>query len=181
MSRIGRKPIAIPQGVQVSIDNGTVVVKGPKGSLDCRIHPAITVSISDGMIKFERKDDLPKTRALHGTMRALVNNMIIGVTSGYKKELEIHGIGYKAELRGNKLTLNVSKSHPVVYEVPQNVKIEVPAPDRIVVSGIDKEAVGQVAAEIRAIDPPEPYKGKGIRYVGEHVRRKAGKAGAAQA
>jgi len=181
MSRIGRRPISIPQGVEVKVDNGIVVVKGPKGSLERRIHPAIKVSVSDGMVRFERMDDLPKTRALHGTMRALVNNMIIGVTNGFKKELEIHGIGYKAELRGNKLTLNVSKSHPVVYEVPQNVKVEVPAPDRIVVTGIDKEAVGQVASDIRSIDPPEPYKGKGIRYVGEHIRRKAGKAGAAKA
>lgn len=181
MSRIGRRPISIPQGIEVKVDNGVIAVKGPKGTRECRIHPVIKVSVSDGMIRFERKDNLPKTRALHGTIRALVNNMIIGVTNGFRKELEIHGIGYKAEIVGKKLTLNVSKSHPVIYEVPDKVKVEVPAPDRIVVTGIDKEAVGQVASEIRAIDPPEPYKGKGIRYVGEYIRRKAGKGGAAQA
>jgi len=181
MSRVGRKPVPIPQGVDVKVEGNLVRVKGPKGTLERKLHPAIKIKIEDGTVAFERPTDLPFHRALHGTCRALVANMVKGVTEGFKKELEIQGIGYKAELQGKKLTLTVSKSHPVVYEVRDDVKVEVPAPNKIIVSGIDKEVVGQVAAEIRGIDPPEPYKGKGIRYVDEHVRRKAGKAGAAQA
>ncbi len=180
MSRVGKKPIQIPQGVEVRIDGNVVRVKGPKGNLERRFHPAIKIKMEDGMLRFERPTDLPFHRSLHGTCRAIVANMIKGVTEGFRKELEIQGIGYKAELQGKKLTLTVSKSHPVIYEIRDDVKVEVPAPNRVIVSGIDKEVVGQVAAEIRSIDPPEPYKGKGIRYVDEYVRRKAGKAGAAQ-
>ncbi len=180
MSRVGKKPITIPKGVEVKIDNGIIKVKGPKGTLEREIHRDIRVTIEGDVIKVERPTDMGFHRALHGTTRALINNMIIGVTEGFTRELEIQGIGYKAELQGNKLRLNLSMSHPVVYEVPKGVTVEVPEPTKIKVSGIDKQLVGQVAANIRAFDPPEPYKGKGIRYVGEHVRRKAGKAGGAQ-
>lgn len=181
MSRIGKKPIAIPDGVDVKIKGNTVAVKGPKGDLRRDTHPDIKVVTEGGAVRVERPTDLPYHRALHGTTRALIANMIKGVTSGFLKELEIQGIGYKAELQGKKLKLSLSMSHPVEYDIREGVTIEVPQPTKITVSGIDKELVGQVAAEIRGIDPPEPYKGKGIRYVGEYVRRKAGKAGAAQA
>jgi large subunit ribosomal protein L6 len=181
MSRVGKKPVVVPKGVEVKIEGGIVRVKGPKGSLEREIHPDMKVVMEEGTIRVERPSDLGFHRALHGTTRALIANMITGVTDGFTRDLEIQGIGYKAELQGNKLNLMLSMSHPVVYEAPEGISIEVPAPTRIIVKGIDKETVGQVAAEIRGIDPPEPYKGKGIRYVGEYVRRKAGKAGAAQA
>jgi large subunit ribosomal protein L6 len=156
-------------------------VKGPKGSLERDLHPEMKVTVGKDTVTVERSSDLPFHRALHGTTRVLISNMIVGVTEGFVKELEIHGIGYKAEMRGNKLSMNLSQSHPIVYEPPKGITVEVPDPEKIRVLGIDKEAVGQVAADIRAFDPPEPYKGKGIRYVGEYVKRKAGKAGAAQA
>lgn len=181
MSRVGKKPIVVPKGVDVKIEGGVVRVKGPKGSLEREIHPDMKVVMEADTIRVERPSNLGFYRALHGTTRALIANMIKGVVDGFTRELEIQGIGYKAELQGNKLNLMLSMSHPVVYEAREGISIEVPAPTRIIVKGIDKEAVGQVAAEIRGIDPPEPYKGKGIRYVGEYVRRKAGKAGAAQA
>lgn len=181
MSRVGKKPITIPKGVEITIKGHLVKVKGPKGSLERRMHPSIKIAKEDGVVRVERPNDQGYYRALHGTVRALIANMVKGVTEGFKKELEIQGIGYKAELKGKKLTITASMSHPAVYEACEGVQIEVPAPTKIVVSGIDKELVGQAAAEIRGIDPPEPYKGKGIRYVNEYVRRKAGKAGAAQA
>jgi large subunit ribosomal protein L6 len=181
MSRIGKQPITIPKGVEAKIEGGLVKIKGPKGSIERRMHPAITIVKEEDIITVTRPTDQIFHRALHGTTRALIANMVIGVSEGFKKELEIQGIGYKAELQGNKLTLALSMSHPAVYEAPEGITFEVPSPTRITVSGIDKELVGEVAAEIRALDPPEPYKGKGIRYVGEYVRRKAGKTGAAQA
>lgn len=181
MSRVGKQPIRIPSGVEVKLSGRNVKVKGPKGSLERDLHPEMKVTVGKDTIMVERSSDLPFYRALHGTTRVQINNMIVGVTKGFVKELEIHGIGYKAEMRGNKLSMSLSHSHPVVYEPPKGITVEVPDPEKIRVLGIDKEAVGQAAANIRAFDPPEPYKGKGIRYVGEYVKRKAGKAGAAQA
>ena len=186
MSRVGKKPIQIPKDVEVGIEGNLVRVKGPKGSLERKVHPDMKLVAEGEEIRVERSGNLGYQRAIHGTTRVLIANMIKGVTEGFMKELEIHGIGYRAQLESGKLTLTVSKSHPVIYEAPEGVTIELPevgrgADVRIRVSGINKELVGQVAAEIRGIDPPEPYKGKGIRYVGEYIRRKAGKAGAAQA
>jgi large subunit ribosomal protein L6 len=181
MSRVGKQPITVPKGVNVVIDGNTVKVKGPKGDLERRIHPSMKIAMEGDQIRVERPSDLGFHRGIHGTTRVLIANMVKGVTEGFSKDLEIHGIGFRAQLEGKKLTLNLSMSHPAVYEAPEGITIEVPEPTRIKVSGIDKEKVGQTAAEIRRIDPPEPYKGKGIRYVGEYVKRKAGKAGAAQA
>jgi large subunit ribosomal protein L6 len=181
MSRVGKQPVVIPKGVDVKIAGGLISVKGPKGHLERKIHPSMKVTMEGDRIKVERPSDLGFYRGLHGTTRIIIANMVKGVTEGFSRDLEIHGIGYRAKVEGRKLTLDVSMSHPAVYEAPEGIKIEVPEPTRIKVSGVDKEMVGQVAAEIRRIDPPEPYKGKGIRYVGEYVRRKAGKAGAAQA
>jgi large subunit ribosomal protein L6 len=181
MSRVGKQPVKIPDGVEVKLSGRHLKIKGPKGTLERDLHPEIKVTVGKDIVTVERPTDLGFHRALHGTTRILIRNMIAGVTEGFSKELEIHGIGYKAEMKGNKLSINLSMSHPVVYEPPKGITIEVPDPERIRVLGVDKEAVGQVAANIRAFDPPEPYKGKGIRYVGEYVKRKAGKAGAAQA
>jgi large subunit ribosomal protein L6 len=181
MSRVGKQPVVVPKGVDVKIEKGLVRVKGPKGSLEIRTHPAMKVVMEGDVVAVQRPSDLGFHRGLHGTTRMLIANMVKGVTEGFSKDLEIHGVGYRAQLEGNKLTMNLSMSHPAVYEPPEGITIEVPDPTRIRVTGIDKQKVGQVAAEIRAIDPPEPYKGKGVRYVGEYVRRKAGKAGAAQA
>ena len=180
MSRVGKVPITIPSGVEVKLAGHHIKVKGPKGTLERDLHPDIKVTVDKETITVERSSDLPSHRALHGTMRVLINNMVVGVTKGYTRELEIHGIGYKAEMKGDKLNLSLSMSHPVIFDPPKGITIEVPDQERIRVLGIDKETVGQVAADIRAFDPPEPYKGKGIRYVGEYVKRKAGKAGAAQ-
>jgi large subunit ribosomal protein L6 len=181
MSRVGKKPVPIPEGVELKIEGTLVKVKGPKGTIQRRMHPEISLKIEDGRLLVERPSNLPRHRALHGTARVLVANMIKGVTAGFTKELEIQGIGYKAQMEGKNLVMNLSMSHPFTFEPPEGVTIETPQPTKVVVSGIDWEAVGQAAADIRAADPPEPYKGKGIRYAGEYVRRKAGKAGAAQA
>jgi len=185
MSRVGKQPIAIPKGVEVKIEGNLVKVKGPGGTLERRMHHAMKLIMEGDEIRVERPGNLGFQRSLHGTTRMMIQNMITGVSEGFFKALEIHGIGFRAEMDGKKLVLNVSQSHPVVYEPPKGVTIELPEVGRgvdvrIRVSGADKQAVGQVAAEIRSIDPPEPYKGKGIRYVGEYVRRKAGKTGAAQ-
>jgi large subunit ribosomal protein L6 len=180
MSRIGRKPVPIPKGVGVEVDGGVVKVKGPKGTISKQMPKGIQVTIEDDKVTLSRASDLGFDRALHGTARVLVSNMIKGVTEGFSKQLEIEGIGYKAQVQGTKLTLNLSMSHPVIFEAPEGITIEVPDPRKITVSGADRETVGQIAANIRGVFPPEPYKGKGIRYVGEYVRRKAGKAGAAQ-
>jgi large subunit ribosomal protein L6 len=179
MSRVGKAPIELPSGVEVSVANGVVSVKGPKGDLTETIDARITTTVDDGVVTLSRVDDERHTRALHGLSRALVNNMVIGVTEGYQKDLELVGVGYRAALKGNTLELQVGFSHPVTVEAPDGVEFEVPENTKVTVRGIDKQQVGQVAANVRAVRKPEPYKGKGIRYVGEHVRRKAGKAGVA--
>ena len=177
MSRIGRKPITIPAGVTVTVDGNTVRVKGPKGELAQEIQPEMRVEVADGQILVHRPSDAKQHRAFHGLTRALVANMVTGVTEGFSKGLEIVGVGYRAEKKGKTLVLNVGYSHQVEYPEPEGITINTPNPTTVIVEGIDKQKVGQVAAEIRAVRPPEPYKGKGIRYQGEHVRRKAGKAG----
>ena len=182
MSRIGKAPITVPGGVDVSIDGAgtsiTVVVKGPKGSLSRTIPGAITIRQEEGTLLVERPDDERDNRALHGLTRTLVNNMVVGVTDGFTKELEIIGVGYRAEAQTpTTLRLALGFSHPVILEAPAGITYEVPTQTRVIVKGIDKELVGQVAANIRSIRKPEPYKGKGVRYLGEKVRRKAGKTG----
>ncbi len=179
MSRIGNAPIEMPSGVEASIDGDTVTVKGPKGTLTQVIDPRIGISIEDGVITVARDNDEREARALHGLTRALLANMVVGVSAGYTKELQAVGVGYRAALKGSTLELQVGFSHPVSLEAPEGITFEVPEQTKIIVSGIDKQLVGQVAANIRRVRPPEPYKGKGIRYVDEHVRRKAGKAGVA--
>ena len=177
MSRIGRKPITVPSGVNVDLKDNVATVKGPKGQLQGRLPPEMTVSIDEGTITVTRPSDAGKHRALHGLTRTLINNMVEGVTNGFSKSLEIRGVGYKAEPTAKGARLVVGYSHPVDYAAPEGIAILVDDPTRIRVEGISKELVGQVAAEIRKVRPPEPYKGKGIRYVGDHVRRKAGKQG----
>ena len=175
MSRVGKSPIEIPKGVTVTADGGTVRAKGPNGELAAEIANGITVSIDENVVTIARGSETKEVRSLHGTMRALVANMVRGVSEGFLKNLDIIGVGYGAELKGKKLVLKLGYSHPVEYSAPDGVSIEVPEPTRIVVKGADRQLVGQVAADIRAFRPPEPYKGKGIRYHDEHVRRKAGK------
>jgi len=177
VSRIGYKEIVLPAGVEVTQEGQMVTVKGPKGELTRKFSSAITMHVEGLSVKFTRESDDKSTRALHGTMRANVNNMVLGVTEGFKKELELIGVGYRAQLQGKKLVLNVGYSHPVDFEERANLTVEVPANTSIIISGISKQEVGDLAAEIRAVRPPEPYKGKGIRYVGEYVRRKEGKTG----
>src|SRR3954447_8280386 len=177
MSRVGRSPIPVPSGVDVTIGSGNISVKGPKGTLSRTVVEPITVRQEEGTLFVERPDDLRASRSRHGLVRALVNNMVVGVTAGFTKELEIIGVGYRAAAAGpQKLDLALRVSHPVSVDAPDGITFEVPTPTRIIVSGIDKEVVGQVAADIRKIRKPEPYKGKGIRYAGERVIRKAGKA-----
>ncbi|MDD6155180.1 MAG: 50S ribosomal protein L6 [Eubacteriales bacterium] len=178
MSRIGNKPIALPAGVEVSVSENIVTVKGPKGELTQEISPRITVAVEDNEIKFTRESDERHDRAQHGLARALVNNMVEGVTKGFEKKLQIIGVGYRAEKKGNKLVMALGYSHPVEMEDPEGITTETPDPNTIVVKGIDKTLVGNYAAVIRAWRAPEPYKGKGIRYEDEHVRRKEGKTGA---
>jgi large subunit ribosomal protein L6 len=178
MSRIGNAPVAVPSGVEVTVVDGNITVKGPKGTLSREIPGGIEVTQDDGALNFVRPNDERKNKALHGLTRSLVNNMVIGVTDGFKKQLEIVGVGYRAEAQGpNGLRLNLGFSHPVNVTAPEGITFEVPVPTQIVVNGIDKEVVGQVAANIRGIRKPEPYKGKGVRYSGERILRKAGKAG----
>ncbi len=178
MSRIGKAPIPVPSGVDVTVADGTVTVKGPKGTLTQAIPGSITVRQDGDAVLVERPDDERDNRALHGMFRSLVNNMVVGVTEGFRKELDIVGVGYRAAAQGKtKLDMALGFSHPVVVEAPEGIEFVVPAPTKIEVHGIDKQLVGQVAADIRALRKPEPYKGKGIRYTDERVRRKAGKAG----
>lgn len=181
MSRIGRMPVAVPAGVKVDIQGTNVHVKGPKGEMERSFSPSIGISMEDGTVIVQRSSDAPTHRALHGTTRALVSNMITGVSSGFEKVLEIDGVGYRAEMQGANLVLYVGYSHPVTIEPPTGISFEVETKIRqIKVRGFDKEQIGQVAADIRKIRPPEPYKGKGIRYQGEKIRRKAGKSGKAK-
>ena len=179
MSRIGNKTITIPAGCEVTVTGNEVTVKGPKGTLSGQFSPLITVSVEDATVLCKRANEEKHTKQLHGTTRALINNMIVGVTEGYKKELEIEGIGYKAAMAGTTLQLNVGYSHQIEYAIENGVTVEVPNPNTIIVSGIDKQRVGEVAAHIRQFRKPEPYKGKGIRYKGEHIIRKEGKTAAA--
>ncbi len=177
MSRIGRQPIAIPAGVEVSIDGREITVKGPKGTLKRTLHPDMRVSRVDSTVVVERPSEAKYHRQLHGLTRTLVANMVMGVTQGYRKSLEITGVGYRAAKVGNKLQLNLGYSHPIEMDPPSGIDFEVENPTKLHIVGIDKELVGQVAAEVRATRKPEPYKGKGVRYSGEEIRRKAGKAG----
>ncbi len=177
MSRIGKMPVDMPSGVDVKVDGTHVTVKGSKGELSRQFNDRVSFTIEDGVITVVREDDTRESRALHGLSRALLANMVQGVSEGFSKVLEIQGVGYRASLKGSDIELLVGFSHAVDVKAPKGITFEVPEPTRIVISGIDKEQVGQVAADIRKVRPPEPYKGKGIRYAGEYVRRKAGKAG----
>ena len=177
MSRIGRKPINIPAGVDIKVDNSVVTVKGPKGTLTQKIHPNMTVTVEGGIVEVTRPNDNKENRSLHGLTRSLIANMVEGVVNGYKKELDVNGVGYRVQKQGNKCVMNLGFSHQVIVEDTEDIKIEVPGPNKIIITGIDKQKVGQFAAEVREKRPPEPYKGKGIKYVDEVVRRKEGKAG----
>lgn len=178
MSRIGQMPIPLPEGVEIEIQEGQVRVKGPMGQLKGSFRPEISITQDEGVVHISRNSEEPNVKALHGLTRALLNNMVIGTSRGFEKDLEVHGVGYRAELRGSTLVLNLGFSHPVDFDPPPGIEFEVDTrAGSIKVLGIDKQLVGQVAADIRKIRPPEPYKGKGIRYKGEYVRRKAGKAG----
>ena len=177
MSRIGRLPIPVPSGVDVTIEGRQVTVKGPKGTLSRALHPDMTLSREDGTLVVTRPTEQKTHKQLHGLTRTLVNNMVVGVTDGYRKGLEITGVGYRAALNGRKLQLNLGYSHQIEIDPPEGITFEVENPTRLAVVGIDKELVGQIAAKVRATRKPEPYKGKGVRYAGEYIRRKAGKAG----
>ena len=177
MSRIGKKPIDIPAGVEVKVDGTTVTVKGPKGTLTQAVHPNMTVNVEGNVITVTRPNDDKQNRALHGLTRSLINNMVEGVSNGFSKTLEVNGVGYRAVKKGNDLELTLGYSHLVNVKTPEGLTVEVPDANKIVVSGADKQKVGQFAAEIRSKRPPEPYKGEGIKYADEHIRRKEGKAG----
>jgi large subunit ribosomal protein L6 len=179
VSRVGKKPIQIAGSVKVELSDRTVKVKGPKGELTAEVHPEISVDVKDNQVFVSRPSDGKEHRALHGLWRALIANMIRGVQEGYLAKLELVGVGYRVEMKGKSLQLNVGYSHPILFVPPAGITIEAPVPTNIVVRGIDKQLVGQVAAKIRSFRPPEPYKGKGIKYEGEYIRRKAGKAAAA--
>jgi large subunit ribosomal protein L6 len=179
MSRIGRKPISVPKDVKIDIKERNVFVEGPKGKLERTFADRISLELKDNQLIVKRLGNISSDKALQGLTRALIANMIKGVTDGYVKEMEIIGVGYKAAVQGNNLTMQLGFSHPVVFSIPEGIKIATPKPTQIVISGIDKEKVGEVAAEIHSVRPPEPYKGKGIRFVGEYVRKKVGKAQAA--
>lgn len=181
LSRIGRMPISVPAGVEVKIGDGNLVtVKGPKGTLTKELHPEMKITLADGVLTVERPSEEKVHKSLHGLTRTLLNNMVEGVTNGFKKELDVNGVGYRAQKQGKVLVLNVGYSHPVEMPEEDGITVEVPSPNKIIVSGIDKQKVGQFAAVVREKRPPEPYKGKGIKYVDEHIRRKEGKAGKAK-
>ena len=178
MSRIGRAPITVPAGVEIKIeDNNVVTVKGPKGTLTQQFNANMAIALENGVLTVARPNDAKENRALHGLTRTLINNMVVGVTEGFKKELDVNGVGYRVAKEGNKLVMNLGFSHQVIMEEKNGISIEVPGPNKIIISGCDKQIVGQFAAEVREKRPPEPYKGKGIKYVDEVIRRKAGKTG----
>ena len=177
MSRIGKRPVPVPNGVTVTMNGHAITVKGPKGELSRKLHEDMRVTVENGTVTVNRPSDNDRHRALHGLTRSLIANMVEGVTQGYRKQLEITGVGYKAEVRPYGLQLALGFSHPVEYRAPAGIKLTAPQPTAVVIEGADKEKVGQVAAEIRALRKPEPYKGKGVKYQGEQIRRKAGKAG----
>ena len=177
MSRIGNKPITVPEGVEVTIVDNVITVKGPKGTLSKEFHKNMNIKLEDNVITVSRPDDEPANRSLHGLTRTLINNMIIGVKDEFKRELEINGVGYRAQKQGNKLVMNLGYSHPVEMEAPEGITFDVPSANQIIVRGIDKELVGQTAAVVRTKRPPEVYRGKGIKYVEEVIRRKEGKTG----
>lgn len=179
MSRIGNRPIELPKGVEFRLEGRTVHVKGPKGELSLDPHPEVEVGVADGSVTVTRPTDQARHRALHGLTRSLIANMVEGVTDGFERKLEIQGVGYRAEKKGRDLTFHLGFSHPVPYPAPEGIDLDTPTPTEVVVRGADKQLVGQVAAEIRGIRPPEPYKGKGVRYSGEQIRRKAGKTAGA--
>lgn len=175
MSRIGKKPVTILNGVKINHTDNTLEVSGPKGNLSMQVSNEVSVAVENNEVVFTRKDNVAKSRALHGLYRALMQNMVTGVTEGFTRKLDLIGIGYRAELRGDTLVLMLGYSHPIVFNAPQGIKIELPTATSVVISGVDKQLVGQVAAKIRSFRPPEPYKGKGIKYDNEVIRRKAGK------
>ena len=177
MSRIGNKPITVPENVEVKLDGNKITVKGPKGTLEKELHPNMKITLENNVITVTRPNDEPQNRSLHGLTRTLINNMIVGVVDEYTRALEINGVGYRAAKQGNKLVLTLGYSHPVEMVEPEGIKYEVPTPNQIIVKGMDKELVGEMAAVIRTKRPPEVYRGKGIKYVEEHIRRKEGKAG----
>ncbi len=177
MSRIGKLPVAIPSGVKVSLDGNKITVQGPKGTLSENLHERMTIAVETEQIVVARPSDAKQDAALHGLTRALINNMVVGVTTGFQKDLEINGVGYRAEMSGKVLTLSLGYSHPVVYELPEGISVEVEKQTKLSVKGIDKQLVGSAAAKIRSFRKPEPYKGKGIKYADERIVRKAGKAG----
>lgn len=178
MSRIGRAPIAVPAGVEIKIeDNNLVTVKGPKGTLTQQLHPAMTIKQEGAELRVTRPNDLKENRSLHGLTRTLLHNMVVGVTDGFKKTLDVNGVGYRVAMEGGKLVMNLGYSHQVIMEAPAGIAIETPSTNQIVISGFDKQLVGQFAAEVREKRPPEPYKGKGIKYSDEVIRRKVGKTG----
>jgi len=179
MSRIGRAPITVPAGVEITLgDNNVVTVKGPKGTLTRQFNANMVIAMDNGVLTVSRPNDAKENRALHGLTRTLINNMVVGVTEGYKKELDVNGVGYRVAKEGNKLVMNLGYSHQVIMEEVPGITIEVPGPNKIIINGCDKQQVGQFAAEVREKRPPEPYKGKGIKYVDEVIRRKVGKTGA---
>ena len=177
MSRIGLKPIEIPAGVDVKVDGTTVTVKGPKGELTRNVHPNMAVAVEGNEVIVKRPNDEKENKSLHGLTRTLIHNMVLGVTEGFKKNLEVNGVGYRVQVQKNKLTMNLGFSHQVIMDAPEGITIECPSANAIVISGADKQAVGQFAAQVREKRPPEPYQGKGIKYDFEHIRRKEGKAG----
>jgi large subunit ribosomal protein L6 len=179
MSRIGKQPITVPSGVKVNLDNGTIKVTGPQGSLEMPVRPEVDLNVDEKSIEVTRKDDSSSSRALHGLTRALIANMVRGVSEGFTKKLEIVGVGYKADVKGNVVNLSLGFSHPVNYTLPEGISASVEKQTQLEIKGADKQVVGQVAADIRGFRPPEPYKGKGIKYADETIRRKAGKAGKA--
>lgn len=178
MSRIGRKPVPTTKGIKIETKDGKLKISGPKGELTAMMPSSIAMEVKDDQVILTRSSDIKAQRALHGTWRALVNNMVKGVSEGFQKKLEIVGVGYKAELKGKKIQFALGYSHPIIFEPPAGIKIEIPQPTNVIISGIDKQLVGQVAAKLRSFRPPEPYKGKGVKYEGEYIRRKAGKAAA---